>query len=267
MSDKDSLHAYALLDAMLGTGPATRAESEALRRMIIRVPAGQTIAFESQPTRKAYMLLSGWACSVRHLMNGCDQIFDIRLPGDLVGLSNLMLSAAPSAIEAITPVELYPFSRHNLLAADEINTSLRERLLFSMARDHAVLMEHLIGVARRKPQVRTAHFLLELSERVTRAGLGERHRFVCPLSQYVLADVLGMTAVHLNRTLRSLREMDLVSFRHATVVIIDRPAMIRFAEFNPAYLDHDPAQRLLRPIDDLRHTSVGPHYAGPPRPQ
>ncbi|MFN3525409.1 MAG: Crp/Fnr family transcriptional regulator [Paracoccus sp. (in: a-proteobacteria)] len=213
---------------------------------MIRINAGETITFEGQSSPQAYMLMSGWACTVRHLIDGSDQIFDVRLPGDFIGTSHLMFKGSTLATEAITAVELFPFTYEDILAWESRSPGTYEKFVFAMNCDEVVMIEHVIGIARRNPQVRTAHFLLELSERVARAGLGTIDRFSCPMSQYVLADTLGLTAVHLNRTLRSLRELGLVSFRHSKVVIHDRPEMIRFAGFDPAYLNQTPALRLAR---------------------
>ena len=206
------------------------------RRKIVTVEAGDTIIFEGQEKRRGYFLCSGWASSVRHLIDGSDQILDVRIPGDFIGISDMRLKHAPHATEAITRVELAPISFRALLSMRAGAGHLAEAILFSINCDMAIISEHLVGVARRNPQVRTAHFLLELSERLTRVGIDDPDCFHCPLSQYLMADVLGLTAVHLNRTLRQLRERGFVSFKSATVDIHDRPGMIAFAGFDPSYL-------------------------------
>ena len=82
-----------------------------------------------------------------------------------------------------------------------------------------------------------AHFLLELGSRLALVGIGSREGFDCPLTQYHLADTLGLSAVHVNRVLRQLREQGLVTFRDDRVTFHDFGALVELAEFDPAYLD------------------------------
>ncbi|WP_378944733.1 Crp/Fnr family transcriptional regulator [Paracoccus sp. R86501] len=227
------------------------------RRKMITVEAGDTIIFEGQEKRRGYFLCSGWASSVRHLIDGSDQILDVRIPGDFIGISDMRLKYAPHATEAITRVELAPISYRALLSMSAGAGRLAEAILFSINCDMAITSEHLVSVARRNPQVRTAHFLLELSERLTRVGLDDPDSFHCPLSQYLLADVLGLTAVHLNRTLRQLRERGFVSFKSATVDIHDRPGMIEFAGFDPTYLHQAPSRSAISDCKAVGRSSDG----------
>lgn len=242
------------LYSVLGLNISGQDEKDLFRGRSITVEAGDTIVFEGQGPRRGYLVCSGWACSVRHLIEGSDQVLDVRMPGDLIGIADMKLSNAPYATEAITAVELVPFSFQDFVAASGRVPHLAEAFLFAMNCDAAMLVEHMVGIARRKPQPRTAHFLLELSERVARVGLGNVDRFHCPLSQYLLADLLGLTAVHMNRTLRHLREMGFVSFRNSMVTIHDRPGMIAFSGFDPAYLNQTQSRHLTAPDGDLlRH--------------
>jgi CRP-like cAMP-binding protein len=82
-----------------------------------------------------------------------------------------------------------------------------------------------------------AHFLLELGSRLTLVGLGDNTGYDCPLTQYHLADALGLSAIHVNRTLRGLREKGLMTFREGRVQFEDRRRLVALAGFDPAYLD------------------------------
>lgn len=82
-----------------------------------------------------------------------------------------------------------------------------------------------------------AHFLLELGSRLALVGVGSREGFDCPLTQYHLADKLGLSAVHVNRVLRQLREHGLVTFRDGRVTFQDYGGLADLAEFDPTYLD------------------------------
>ncbi len=102
-----------------------------------------------------------------------------------------------------------------------------------------MVVEHLINLGRRDGAERTAHFLLELAARLRLVGLGDKTGFACPLSQNLLADALGLSAVHINRVLRELREAGMVTYQKGKVVFDDYDATVEFAGFDRNYLDHD----------------------------
>jgi CRP-like cAMP-binding protein len=111
--------------------------------------------------------------------------------------------------------------------------------LWAASRDEAMVVEHLVGIGRRDAKERTAHFLLELGARLKLVGLGTALGYSCPLSQYMLADAMGLSAVHVNRVLRELREDGLVTFQHGEVTIHDLDRLVSLADFDKTYLDHD----------------------------
>lgn len=94
-------------------------------------------------------------------------------------------------------------------------------ILWAASRDEAMVVEHLVSIGRRSAIERTAHFFLELHERLQLVGLATEREFICPLSQYVLADALGLSAIHVNRVLRQLRERDLLTLKGRRVIIQD----------------------------------------------
>ena len=112
-------------------------------------------------------------------------------------------------------------------------------VLSAMRSSRAALVEHLVGLGRRNAAERTAHFLLELAARLRLVGLGDVKGYACPLSQYMMADALGLSAVHINRVLRELREGGMVTFQNGLVQFDDFNALVAFADFDRAYLDHD----------------------------
>ena len=116
---------------------------------------------------------------------------------------------------------------------------LATAVLWAASRDEAMVVEHLVGIGRRDAKERTAHFLLELGARLKLVGLGTALGYSCPLSQYLLADAMGLSAVHVNRVLRELREDGLVTFQQGKVTIHDLDGLVVLADFDKSYLDHD----------------------------
>ena len=106
-------------------------------------------------------------------------------------------------------------------------------ILWAASRDEAMVVEHLVSIGRRSAIERTAHFFLELSERLQLVGLATDREFDCPLNQYVLADALGLSAIHVNRVLRQLRERKLMTLKDRRVTILDRAKLNILAGFQP----------------------------------
>ena len=105
------------------------------------------------------------------------------------------------------------------------------------SRDEAMVVEHLVNIGRRSAIERTAHFFMELAERLSLVGLATEAEFKCPLSQFVLADALGLTSIHVNRVLRELREKQLLTMSRGNVRIHDLNGLRKLAGFQGGYLN------------------------------
>ncbi|MDP4031335.1 MAG: Crp/Fnr family transcriptional regulator [Pseudorhodobacter sp.] len=201
--------------------------------------AGHDLVHEGQEDQRAYILADGWACSYKLLPDGTRQIIDIQIPGDFLGLRSLLFRTADHNVEPIIKVDASEVRAADLLDAFTRTPRLAAAVLWAASRDEAMVVEHLVGLGRRNAAERMAHFLLELGARLMLVGLGSKQGYACPLSQYLLADTLGLSAVHVNRVLRELREAGLVTFQHGEVVFDDLDALVAFADFDRGYLDHD----------------------------
>jgi CRP-like cAMP-binding protein len=169
------------------------------------------------------MVLSGWAARVRTLPDGRRQILSLLLPGDVTGLTTgpSPLSLAPTV--ALTPAhtaEATPlFEALTRRRAD--HPALARAVELAAAAEVAGLMDHVTRLGRMSAYERTLHWLLELYTRLKRAGLAEAGRCRLPLTQDVMADVLGVSVVHLNRTLRQLKGDDLVRLEVGRLTLPD----------------------------------------------
>jgi CRP-like cAMP-binding protein len=201
--------------------------------------AGVDLVHQGQADQSAYILAKGWVCSYKLLPNGGRQIVDFQIPGDFLGLRSVLFRTADHNIEPVTPVEASEVIITDLLDAFANTPRLATAVLWAASRDEAMVVEHLVGIGRRNALERTAHYLLEFSARLRLVGLGNKEGYDCPLSQYMLADALGLSAVHVNRVLRQLREMGLLTFQKGHVMIDDFDGLVALADFDKAYLDHD----------------------------
>jgi CRP-like cAMP-binding protein len=197
---------------------------------------GHDLIHEDQQRQNAYVLHSGWACSYRILHDGTRQIINFHIPGDLVGIRQLITAASDESICAITSVEAEEFSIDDLSIALRSDSCLAISILWSALRDEAIITQHLVDVGRRRPINRAAHLFLELGSRLNPADLDAKTEYECPLTQSLIADALGLTAVHFNRVLRQLRELNAMTFHEGWVEFLDEEKLRRLADFDPSYL-------------------------------
>ncbi|RAH98332.1 Crp/Fnr family transcriptional regulator [Acuticoccus sediminis] len=203
-------------------------------------PKRYELVLEGDTEQRGFVLWNGWACTYKMLLDGARQIVDVRIPGDFIGLRGLLLQASDHSCIAETPVEISEFSWDELLATFRRAPRFATSVLWVAARDEAILVEHLVDIGRRDTLSRTAHFMLELGERLQSVRLGSHVGFECPLPQSLFADALGMSAIHMNRCLRILRERGLMTFQNNQVTFDDRPGLAELAGFDASYMNRRP---------------------------
>ncbi len=199
--------------------------------------AGRDLVHQGQSEQTAYILASGWACSYKLLEDGQRQIVDFQIPGDFLGLRSVLLNVSDHSIEPVTEIEVTEVHVADLLDAFARTPRLATAVLWAASRDEAMVVEHLVDIGRRDAAERMAHFLLELGARLALVGLGSKDGYACPLTQNLLADALGLSAVHVNRVLRQLREAGMVTSRDGFVAFEDYDKLTDFAQFDPSYMD------------------------------
>ena len=204
-----------------------------------KFPPGRDIVHQGQTHQSAYILAEGWVCLYKILPNGARQIVDFQIPGDFLGLRSVLFRTSDHNVEPLTPIEVSEIVPGDLLATFVTAPRLATAILWAASRDESIVVEHLVGMGRRNAAERTAHLLLELNARLRLVGMGDQSGYACPLSQYLLADALGLSAVHVNRVLRELREAGLVTFQNSKVTFDDFEGLMNFADFDRTYLDHE----------------------------
>ncbi|QKV17936.1 Crp/Fnr family transcriptional regulator [Oricola thermophila] len=193
------------------------------------------ISAQGDPSDTTYIVISGWGCTYIDLPDGSRQIADFQLRGDIIGLRAIGANWEES-FHAISDMEVLELPTSDLNRTLSATPSLAVRFLFALARNSAIRGEHIVNIGRRNAAVRLAHLMLELGTRLESVGLAEADGYDCPLTQYDLADALGLTPIHVNRMLRELRQSDLLSFRNGRVKFVNRDALVSFAHFEPDYL-------------------------------
>jgi CRP-like cAMP-binding protein len=201
------------------------------------VRRGKQLTREGQSGHKVFVLQAGWACSYKDLANGKRQIISFPIAGDCVGLRSVLLRTADHSFSALTDAVVTSVEGSHILKCVTDLPRLGTALFWAASRDEAMVVEHLVNIGRRNAVERTAHFFMELAERLSLVGLATEAEFKCPLSQFVLADALGLTAIHVNRVLRQLRERKLLTLRQGKVHIHDLNELRKLAGFQGGYLN------------------------------
>lgn len=182
-----------------------------------------------------HIIKSGWGCIYRDLPDGDRQILDFPMKGDFLGFRT-GLGFNYYTLISVTELSVLEISLDHLTESLIKSPRLAVTFMELMARQRAILIEHLISIGRRSAFVRIAHLLLELGHRARTNGTGDENSFFCPLTQTELADALGLTPIHINRMLRELREESLLIFRNNEVEFLNRPALVHLASFDEHYL-------------------------------
>jgi len=196
------------------------------RRVLVR--AGERLT-------NSTLLLDGVVCRSRELVDGKRQLLAFHIAGDFIDLHGFLLKALEHDMVSMTSVDIALIPHEALRAITETHAHLTRLLWFSTLVDAAIHREW-IAARSMGAQGRIAHLLCELQIRMELVGLANRRGFDLPLTQIDLADATGLTAVHVNRTLRRLREAGIAEFAAGRVTIHDLDALWEVAAFDPSYL-------------------------------
>lgn len=182
------------------------------------------------------LLLDGFACRYKSLEDGQRQIVAFHVPTDLCNLSSLLLDQLDCSIGTLTPARVAMIPNATLLSWATHSPGLGQLLWRASLIDAAVSREWIVNVGRRTAHQRTAHLLCEMVQRMHPAGLANGQACELPLTQLELADALGLTPVHVNRTLQWLRGEFLIEFSNGTLTVRNWRELKQAAGFDPAYL-------------------------------
>jgi CRP-like cAMP-binding protein len=198
--------------------------------------AGQYLLREGDRPRYCSFMLSGYTYRHKFVGDGGRQIVSIHIEGDFIDLQNMLLDLADHNIQALTRTTVVQIEAslvtehafaHPLLGRAFWRESLVEASIFR---------EWVANIGRRDAHSRTAHLLCELATRREAAGLGPRDLFELPMTQEQLGDALGLTAVHVNRTLKMLQEDGLITRSKRSVSVADWDRLRDAADFTSDYL-------------------------------
>ena len=191
---------------------------------------------QGEPYRCGYILHAGWAIRAKVLRNGARQILNFVLPGDVVGLAAPFFATADHSVTTLGATSVTAVTFTQFTAVFLAQPQLGAALCWQLAQEEAIISEHLVNIGRRDAYARVGHLYVELYWRLDAVGLVQDSTYTLPLSQTMLADALGLSVVHVNRTLRRLRQDGLVQVNGSHVAIHDLEALERAVDFEHTYL-------------------------------
>lgn len=205
------------------------------------VPAGNLIVAEGEQSERIYTLFAGWAFRFKSLPDGRRQILNFVLPGDIIGLQAELLGPSSHGVEALTDISLCVFARDTVWAVYRELPPLALDLTWLAAHEERLVDDAVVSVGRRTALESVAALLVHLYKRAAAAGMADADGTVpFPPTQAHIADTLGLSVVHTNRTLQALRKRGLVRLAEGRLAIGDMRALRRVGQYWEQPAPHRP---------------------------
>lgn len=203
---------------------------------------GQTIVPERETQTVSRLLVDGMAARAKSLSNGARQITALHIAGDFMDLHSFLLKRLDHHVVALSRVRVINVPHAALKRISEEQPHLSRLLWLTTLLDAAIHREWLVSAGRRSAAQQIGHLFCELAIRYEVVGLSDGRRYALPISQDQLADVTGLSTVHVNRVVQGLRREGLVDWRGGELTIHDFQRLAEASLFDPGYLvlDREP---------------------------
>lgn len=243
-----------LLSRLRHHGPLVDADYSVLLRLAHRLvvkQAGQVVVAAGERLSEVFVVEQGWAIRYRILDDGRRQVVNFMVPGDCFDLQSIVGANADHHVSALTTIRLRMISGAHFLDAVRQSAALATVFWWAAVQEESVLREHIVSIGRRTARQRCAHMLVELHRRLTMAGLRRDQACVLPLTRDIMADSLGLSPVHVSRSIAHLRGRKLIDTTRGTISLRDIPGLAEVGEFNARYLHLHDRQVMPRAESDL----------------
>lgn len=204
---------------------------EQFRDGIRVVDPGRAIVQEHHPSKQLYTLYSGWAFRFKTLSDGRRQILNFLVPGDFIGLQDEFADGQTHGVEAATGATLCVFPREKLWNLFHAQPRLGYDITWLAAREEKMVDDNLVTAGRRNAAERVAMLLMHLYRRAQRVGMEREGWVEFPFNQQHIADALGLSLVHTNKTLRRLQQRGLHKLDNGWLRILDPAALESLGDY------------------------------------
>lgn len=218
-------------------GKAERDAICALPFQVKRVERAQFIIREGDAATQSCLMLGGFSVRSKLTATGARQIVAIHMKGEMVDLQNSLLKVADHSVQMLTAGKIATIPRDAVLQLTMEYPKIGHAMWIDTLVDGSIFREWIMNIGRRDARTRIAHLLCEFSLRLKLAGLGEDNQYELPMTQEQLADTTGLTAVHINRTLKALEKEGLIERSSARSIHIgDWRKLADAGDFDSTYL-------------------------------
>ena len=192
---------------------------------------------EGTNPENVFLLLEGWGYRYSLLRNGNRQIFGYLLPGDLCDVHVFMLESMDHSVGLLSNAKVVKIPADEMLELINRYPRIERALWIATLVAESTLRQWVVNIGQRDAFERTGHLFCELWQRMRAVGLvSADDQFELPLTQVELADTLGLTSVHVNRTLQRLREGGLITLNRSRLTILDPRRLAEVSGFDGSYL-------------------------------
>ena len=198
----------------------------------LRIDRGGQVLVQGQRSAHVFTVLEGVLIRYRLLEDGRRQIVNFMFPGDLVGLQAAMGEPLGHGVEALTRATLCVFARERFPELVRSHPELGFDVIWLAAKEEEALEEHLVALGQRSARERIAYLAVFLVQRAIETGLARGTSVTLSVTQSQIADMLGLSLVHTNRTLQALRQANLIVWNLSEIQIGDLDAAREFARFD-----------------------------------
>lgn len=202
---------------------------------------GETLLQDGQSSPHLFTLLSGWMFRYKTLPDGRRQILNFAMPGDFIGMQSAAFLEMQHTVESLTAVRLCVFPREKLWSLYSSQPGLGFDLTWLVSREERMLDDHLLSIGRRTALERMAFLVLLLHRRAKELDLLVKGSLELPITQQHVADTLGLSIVHTNKTLRKLYDRGIISWRQRTLIVLNEKELAQIAR-------HETSAPQLRPL-------------------
>ena len=220
------------LDYYLPLTPAERETLEWLERGERHFGKGEVVLTEGEATDRLYVVTSGWLHSSVRLRSEERQILRFHFPGDLMGVSSIAWAETSATLTAVSPCIVSDFPRVSLARVFRERHRLAALLYAVSAADNVAMSDRLRSLGRTDARARIATLLLELLSRLRVIDPAITDTYDLLLTQTEIGDAVGLTKVHVNRTLRDMEGDGMIERSGKRMRIVDEAALADFSEFN-----------------------------------
>jgi CRP-like cAMP-binding protein len=203
------------------------------------LPRDSYLVREGEPTSVCTLLVNGFAFRQKLVSDGARQIISIHIPGEFMDLQNILIETADHNVQCLTRCLLAAVPKTAVAELMEARPNVKRAVWLDTLCEASIFREWVVNVGRRDARQRIAHLLCELAARLRTANpQGDGSNYDFPLTQEQIADCTGLTAVHTNRTLQTLRRDGFISLSSSRLTILDWDRLAELGDFQERYLHH-----------------------------